>query len=318
MQLYGEEKPEMGAILHVCNSFDPAEDIMRCVAELKKHSRYEHELIVAELHPGQRQIGFQPAALMKWNTHPCLVDHLFEWADAVLYQYAGWEDGWHQPRKPQAYRNMAIYYERKRGRFWSPPEYNCKSIDRYKLLASSHVGAADFLPGCRFLPDLIPIWDALYTPDFSERPHCVSYIKHSHKLNRVDLGSVQKQSLRGKFHPVVLWKRKTESTVVIDNVCDGHYGLAGCEALSLGLPCIVYLHDKTKRGLEHLAPGTNPFIEVGPSIREVVRTVRKVVEMDPQEYQQLRRQCRQWAEQYYCSGRLIEKYWDPFFDELLC
>lgn len=307
----------MGAILHVCNWFDPAEDIVRCVAELKKHSRHEHELIVAEPHMSQHVYGFQPAELMKWNTCPGLVEHLFDWADGILYQHTGCEDGWHREGKPQAYRNMVILYDSGRDRFWTLPERTCKEPDHYKLLASSHVGAVDFLPGCRFLPDLIPIFDALYTPDFSERPPCVSYIKHSSKFRRMDFGPARKQSVRGQFHPVVLWKRKTEATVVIDNVCDGHYGLAGCESLSLGLPCIVFLHEKTKTGLEDLAPETNPFIEVGPWTREAAGAARKVLEMGKQKYRQLRQRCRRWAEQYYCSERLIEKYWDPFFDELL-
>jgi hypothetical protein len=33
------------------------------------------------------------------------------------------------------------------------PEHNCRSTEGYKFLASSHVGAQDYLPGCRFLPE---------------------------------------------------------------------------------------------------------------------------------------------------------------------
>jgi hypothetical protein len=219
--------------------------------------------------------------------------------------------------KPQAYRNIAIFYEIGSEKYWTMPEHNCRSTEGYKFLASSHVGAQDYLPGCRFLPDLIPIFDALYTPDDSDRPHCVSYIKHAEQFNRMDFGRAQRQSLRRQYHPLVLWKRKSEATVVIDNVHDGHYGLAGCEALSLGLPCIVFLESRTKAALEELAPGTSPFIEVGPSPRAAALAARSVVELPPEEYRQLRRQCRLWTERYYRPEGLVAKYWDPFFDALL-
>ena len=101
----------MGSIFHVCNWFDPAADLVRCVAELKKHSRHQHELVVADPHIGQHFFAYQLAELMKWNTDPDLIEYLFDWCDGVLYHHKGWEDGWHRLGKPQAYRNVCIFYD---------------------------------------------------------------------------------------------------------------------------------------------------------------------------------------------------------------
>ena len=306
-------------ILHVANSFDPAGDVIRCVTELKKYSRHRHEYILAERHPYQDKYGYQEPALMEWNTEPGLVAHLFDWADVVLYQFVGWERKWGEAFKPSGFRNINIYYNTVTDRFFSYDLYNATSPDRYALLSSSHVGAADFLGQDRFrwLPDLIPIHDALYEPDWRDRKSCVSYIKHADVLDKVTWpDGVAVQSLAGTHHPKILFRRKTSASVIVDNICDGHFGLAGCEGLSLGLPTIVFNHEKTKAALRELAPEYPPFIEVSQSFHAVIEAVKRMLAMPGGEYLEFRKQIRSWAERFYNSEYLIKKYWDPFFEEL--
>ena len=304
-------------ILHLCTDYDPAGDVVPCVTQLKQHSRFCHELVVAHPNPRQRERGYPEPALMEWNTHPDLIAYLLGWADGVLYHFTDVREGWTAHDRPIAFRSLSIYYDAGEDRFYTQPEHRCQ-VERFKLLSASHLGARDFLPDCRFLPDLIPIFDALYTPDYSERPHCVAYIKHAQKLNRTDLEPAKKLSLERTLRPVVMWRRKTQATVVVDNVCDGHYGLAGCEALSLGLPCVVYNHPVTAAQLADLAPEPAPFVEAErPTLADALSAVRRVLEMDPEAYGAFRRRIRHWTERYYAPQRLIERYWDPFFEELL-
>lgn len=298
-------------ILHIANSFDPAGDVTRCVTELKKYSRHQHEAVVRQPHPFHKQLGFQEPVLMEWNTCTKLVDSLFDWADAVLYHFVGWKDGWNDLRKPSGFRNSNVYYNALQGRFFCSPWYNAKSTSKFKMVSSSHLGARDFLPGCSFLPVLIPINDPLYTPDWSDRPPCISYAKHSAEIRFSEWNGVKLQNLDNHHHPVLLHQRRTEASVVIDNISDGHYGLAGLEALSQGLPVIVFNHETTKEQLRDLAPEYPPFIEVGPSLEQALNTAaEQTLNTD------LRFSARLWIENYYHSARLIEKYWDRFVDRL--
>ncbi len=348
-------------ILHVVNSFDPAGDVIRCVNELQRYSRHQHELIVKDPHPGQDVYAYQEAALMGWNVAPApantalpsrppnlrgaelarwnkerqqqiqaarkaakqspspLVDGLMQWADAVLFHFVGHEDGWAAPAgKPIAFRNINIYYDGTKDAFHAAPEYHAKSLDGYKLTASSHVGARDFMPGdnFRWLPDLIPIHAPLYTPDWSRRPPCVSYIKHSPVFKEQKFRGAAHQNLDGVPHPQVLWRRKTAATAAVDNVCDGHYGLSGLELAALGIPTVVFNHEKTRAALREFASLYPPFTEVGCSLAQAIAAVEQLLGLGEHEYLKLRQELRDWMEHHYHSRRVIELTWDKFFDEL--
>lgn len=324
-------------VLHVANFFDPAASIVRAVDELKKHSRHRHQLVLKQTHEFQHLYQYPEPWLIQKRVGPNgrdekpatasnseLVYHLFDWADVVLYQFAGYEDGWHDLRKPSGFRNINIYYDAVSDRFFCLRGYSARDLKPYKLLASSHVGASDFLGQERFrwLPDLIPIHDALYIPDYSQRGYpTVSFIKHSPVLCDVDFAAdgshVIKQNLDGQALATILWKRKTQATVVLDNICDGHFGLAGMEAMALGLPCVVFNHAHTCAALRELAPDQYPpFIEVGPSLHEAIAGINRVLRMPKQEYVALRHEIRAWTEKHFDPRYLIERYWDRFFEEL--
>lgn len=300
----------MSNILHVVNSFDPAADVVRCVTELNKYSRHQHRLLVMEPHPFQDIYQYPQAD----NVAPSrdMVEAHLKWSDAVIYQFVGWERGYGlRTDKPCAFRNINIYWSPETDKFWSAPQYNAESLDVYKLLASSHMGARDFLPGCRWLPDLIPIYDLVYTHRFGKRKPCVSYIKHAAELDEVYL-EIKRQNLLGTPHAELLRRRRTEATVVIDNVCDGHYGLAGLEAMSMGLPTVVFNHDKTRKALSDPFEEYPPFIEVGPSIYEAIEAA-----VNHSDDMELRKASRAWMGTFYNPQRIIDKYWEPFVEELL-
>jgi len=296
----------MAKILHVCNSFDPAGDVVRCVKELQRYSKHEHRLIVRELHPIQETL--------QYPVWPNSVDPAaeFNWADAIIYQFVGWSRGWGiLPSKPTAFRNINIRYDPTNDRFWAEDQYNDTDLSPYKLLASSHAGARDFMGWDKFreLPDLIPIDE--YTPDFTVRRPCISYIKHADELDGKDLG-VSKLRLLGTAHSEVIRRRKHEATCIIDNVCDGHYGLAGLEAMALGLATVVFNHPFTQASLHNMAPEYPPFVECGPYLDSAVRMAHAVCNST-----EVRIKSRLWMEKYYHSQRIIEMYWDTFVEELL-
>lgn len=308
----------MAKILHVCSTFDPVADVVRCVKELRRFSKHEHRLLIHDSNPCQSALQLE-----EWPNNPNPISE-FEWADAVIFQFTGWEKGWGiKPQKPCAFRNICIYYNGGQalalvpshcgvGKFFTDYEYSAQNLSHYKLLASSHVGARDFMPGCRFLPDLIPIDE--YTPDWTDRPPCVSYIKHGAVLDQQSFGEANKLHfpIYSSPHKEVLSRRQHEATCVIDNICDGHYGLAGLEAMSMGLVTLVFNHPTTRQALKDMAPEYPPFVEIAPSLTILVDTARVVCgDMD------IRRESRRWMEKYYHSQRIIDMYWEPFVEELL-
>lgn len=300
----------MSNILHLLNSFDPAADVVRCVTELNKYSRHQHRLVVMEPHPFQDIYQYPQAACLAPSRD--VVEAHLKWSDAVIYQFVGWERGYGlRTDKPCAFRNINIYWSPETDKFWSATHYNAGSLDAYKLLASSHMGARDFLPECRWLPDLIPIYDPAYMPDFSEREPCVSYIKHAAELDKVDFG-IKRQNLLGTPHAELLRRRRTEATVVLDNVDNGHFGLAGLEAMSMGLPTVVFNHNKTRKALSDPFEEYPPFVEVGPSLYEAIEAA-----INHSDDMKLRKASRAWMEEWYHPKHIIEKYWTPFMEELL-
>lgn len=303
----------MSKILHVVNSFDPSADVVRCVRELKKHSKHEHEIYVQEFHPGT-VYQFEQAPGVG---DPGLRERLLQWADAILYQFVGHDSFPDAPNKPAAFRNINIYWDKESDKFWSHPKYNATTFDRYSEVASSHAGAADFLTEKPFtwLPDLLP-QDGLYTPKLWYKDPCVSFIKHADYLRtKIFPGAIQ--NLSGMPHREVLRNRSLYATVVIDNVIDGHWGLAGHEALLMALPVIVFNHKKTKDALAELTGRSiNPFIEVGPSIEEAEEVAKRYMK-DKMSSRYMGSVGRQWAEYFMRSEFLIRKKWDPFFDRLV-
>jgi hypothetical protein len=303
-------------ILHVVGFFDPAGDVVRCVAELQRHSRHKHSLIVTDRHPFQDVMQLPESRLIS----RVLPHNMREEADAVLCHFVGWPAMWEPIHKPMAFRNLNIYYGRESGKFWSDPQYNCNDTTGYKYVASSHVGAAGFLGHERFrwLPDLIPIWDDTYVPDFSQRAPCVSYIKHANILSGRSFGEgVARLNLSMCPHKQILLRRKTEATVAIDNTCDGHWGLAGNELMSLGLPTIVFNHEVTKKALCQLAPGDYPPFEEVATVDEAVDRATKLARLTHEELLPIRHAIRHWTERHFDSANLVPKLWDPFFDELI-
>ena len=303
---------------HIVNHFDPACDVLRCVRELNLYSRHSHSIFVRDPHPLHGVYRYEQPDKPGWEMTEAEKQHLTDSADVLIYHFAGWELGIRGEGKPSAFRNLNIYYSWEHGHFWSDPTANAHSYDNYDLLASSHVGAKDFMPNDRFrwLPDLLPL-DGAYSFDPTPRPQsAISYIKHADRLQYMDFGpGIAHLNCDQTPHAEVLEKRRTLASVVIDNVSDGHYGLAGQEAAILGLPVVGFMHEKTMEAMF----GTNslgfPFVNVD-SVPRAVETAKTIARWKFPLYHDYRRAIRRWAEEYLDPVRLIEEYWEPFIEEL--
>lgn len=311
-------------VLHFCTTFDPAGDVVRCLDELRKHSRHEHRLVVREHHPKQNVYQF-PESNWPYLLPPGQPTESVEWADCVLYHFTGPKlafheqpiPGWESGSKPCAFRNLNIYYNAKENKFWTIEMYNSPDLKPFRLVSSSHVGAKDFLgsDNFRWLPDLIPTDAAEYSPAPLAERSGVSFLKHAEDFSRLDFYGAERINLSERPLAEVL-KRRRMSLVAIDNVSDGHYGLAGLECISMGLPTVTFNHRVTREALEELA-GSSPFIETnGPYVDDAVKEASMLL-MDGDRRIEVAIKTREWVARYYGSKRIIWRYWDSFFEELV-
>lgn len=316
----------MSKILHVVNSFDPAGSVVRDVEQLKTYSRHEHELYVRDVHPAQATYQYPLAQDIGDEERQV---SLLEWCDAIVYHFKGWRGtnlngpfiGLDRDDKPAAFRSLNIYYNKDSGKHWTSPVYNAEDggWERYSIFAGCHVGAQDFLPSDRpfFWTQCMTPVDGLYSPDWTDRTPCVSFIKHHEELSRVHFDAFT-QDLHDSPLEHVLLARRHGATVVIDNVSDGHYGLAGTEALMMGLPVVTFNSDATREALLELTDGTpHVFNSCDPSIESAVEVTRAVLDISPRGYEYLCKNVRVWAETYFHPQYLIKRQWDPFCDALV-
>jgi hypothetical protein len=309
----------MANILHVCGWFDPSGDVARSVSELDKHSEHEHDVLVKWQHPLKDQLGF-PEPLFGQSRDNGYVNERFAWADAIIYHLVGWNCpiGYNlRTLKPCAFRNANVMFNKSTSKFYCLQEFFANPMDsQYAMLASCHMGARDFMGDrAAFLPALMPIWNEAYMPDWSERRFSIGYIKHGDEITRCLLDHPMNVStpMAGWPHKDVMRTRRGKVSITIDNVGEGHYGLAGTESLSQGIPSIAWNHPTTIAQLQDIAPtGGNPFIQA-----EDVRTaVKHALAWPHNTAQEYGRVCRDWIETYYDSRYLIERYWEPFCDKL--
>lgn len=312
---------------HVVNHFDPSCDVLRCVRELNFYSQHEHLLYVRERHPDQDVYQFDEPEQPGWLMSDAEVSEYLAPADVLIYHFAGAERGWgwnlHENRaRPSAFRNIHVTWNRQTDQFWTNEEYNAKSYALYKLLSASHAGAAEFLPADRFrwLPDLLPL-DGAYSFDPAPRQlRTVSYIKHADELAQADFDGAFHLNCFRLPHSRVLELRRTSACVVIDNVCDGHYGLAGQEAAILGLPVVGFNHPRTLAAMEgwRIRDVAFPFVQAR-SLDQAVLLATSIAAHaadNPDQYLYYRQAIRNWAEKFLDPARLVREYWDPFILEL--
>lgn len=280
------------------------------MAELNRFSKHKHELFVKNRHEYQSAMGFQEPELMEWTCDSNNIkDVAKDWADGIIYHLVGKDKGSYGGDKPTAFRNSNIYFNGTN--FYSLDGYGCNNPEQYKLLASSHMVAGAFMPCCHFLPALIQLDRPMYRPNPEPKNPCVAYIKQGSLMTHFDLTKAETLYLHGKTHANLLFEQRKYATLVLDNITDGHYGLAGCEAMVQGIQPIVFNHPITEQQLRELS------VDKYPPMIEVPQTARAVFEAINKASHTFCSEAVEWMHTSYNSTRLIERYWDTFCDKLV-
>jgi len=107
----------------------------------------------------------------------------------------------------------------------------------------------------------------------------------------------------------------SKSDIFIDQMVAGYYGNAGLEAMTMGIPVLVYINDKTI----NLAKG--PWLDIPVlrvkklTIEAVIETLRPVLENE-NELQLSAKKCKDWSNRIH-SPKIIANMWEKIYDELL-
>ena len=172
----------MAKILHICNNIDPAGTVTRCARLMHHYSIHQHRVWVRIKHP-ESYYGFEhPPNVGDEGTRA----ELLNWCDGIIYHLVGHQGFPDAPNKPAAFRNVNVQYDLASGSFYTASSCIPTSYSRYKLTAMAHPVAKGALPAkSRWLPDMVPL-DGIYTPDYSERPPCVTYNKYGDYFDLMD------------------------------------------------------------------------------------------------------------------------------------
>jgi hypothetical protein len=107
----------------------------------------------------------------------------------------------------------------------------------------------------------------------------------------------------------------SKSDIFIDQMVAGYYGNAGLEAMTMGIPVLVYINDKTI----NLAKG--PWLDIPVlrvkelTVEAVIETLRPVLENE-NELKLSAKKCKDWSNRIH-SPKIIANMWENIYDELL-
>lgn len=319
-------------ILHVCNWCSGI--TTRNVAALKQFSRHSHELVTRLLHP--YDMAVEPTHLTERDTTREMVLDLAEEADALHFHAVGYDGSeeltdtihgidWSRflGKKLFVLHAMCSYlhddgetYTFHHQRAPSGPKrFRIAHLENYDALMGPHLSCKkSYEERLEYVPDIVPIWDWLYTPHAgAKRPIAATFKEAAMVYNCRDIG-VRLDLLKTptKLTEQLDWRRKN-CKAVVDNTTDGHWGLMGIESLAHGIPCFAYTHPINLECWDVLGVRRPPFKECEYGGAGVPIGLRKLFSLPEDEWQRQSVECRRWVEECYAPRNLVRR-WDAIYD----
>jgi len=176
-----------------------------------------------------------------------------------------------------------------------------------------------------WLPNLMPIYREDYLP-LRDRPHYNSIIigqtASSPELKSTEMLADAVRELKAKGYNVEMdlitgashsdcLRRKRSHYIEFDNMHQGHHGMAGLEAISMGIPTLAWLTPEVIKAYERLGSGDPiPFINV----RDKGELMTEMIELitNRNTWEERSSYSRRWIEKYYDEKNLVQMYIDLF------
>lgn len=224
----------------------------------------------------------------------------------IFHDHSGWE-----PLKE-------LHDEYKSGRLFH-------KYDNYNKVIVCAPSDTHIFNNATWLPNIMPIYREDYRP-----PHNKSYngtliigqTSVSPKIKSTDLLVSIVKEIQASGYDVALdiitgithsetLRRKREHNIEFDNMYQGHHGMAGLEAISMGIPTLAWLKPEVIEAYKELGEGSDvPFINV----RDKNELMKALIELiDNRELlKEKSNYNRKWIEKYYNEEYLVNMYIDLY------
>lgn len=316
-------------ILHVCNWVGGI--TTRNVAELKKHSRHSHELVVRIDHC--YDMATEPAHLSERNTTKDMVVGLAEEADALHFHAVGYDGTPELPetihgidwsafrgKKPFILHGMCSDLQPDGETFTlrHGARFAVRNLDHYDALMGPHLSCKrSYQDRLEYVPDMVPIHDWLYTPASGYKLNLAATFKEPNVASACLRENLNLNFFRTptRLTDQLDWRRRF-CRAAFDNSTDGHWGLFGVESLSQGVPCVAYTHPINLECWLVLGVPSPPFVVCRYGGADVPKLLRWIFDLPEEDWKCFSAACRKWVETCYDSKLLVRR-WDATYDELL-
>jgi glycosyltransferase involved in cell wall biosynthesis len=187
-----------------------------------------------------------------------------------------------------------------------------------------------FMPFTTWVPNIIPIYDPLYSPKtrvVTKPVKFLAMVNHDHnkgraelewlffKLNNVYGYKISFESWLQKYVYHEALEARKDFDVVIDNITQGFIGMVGWETLCQEQVCIARLSPIVLENYTKLGNGEAPPIINVSGIDELAREAVDL-NADEQKVQRIQKQGREWMEKYYNPEKLC-KQWERRYTNIM-
>lgn len=315
-------------ILHVSNWCSGV--TARNVNALKQWSTHQHELVARTTHP--YDLNYEMPTYTEASTTKEIVLGMAEEADALHFDAVGY-DGTPELRETIHGIDWSQFLGKKRfvltghcsmltpdGSAWIKPcgrKFDIDHLDKYDLLMGPALSCRHtYAARLEYAPDMIPIFDWLYTPLLGEKPQRACSFKCGERVYELRGRGIDFVQIPCPTKmPIQMDWRRREVRASADNYTDGHWGLFGLESLSQGTPCATYTHPMNRECWDILGVPPPPFIELAFGGANLAETMALILYAPESAWRVMSAEARSWMEKHYDPEILVRR-WDDLYNKI--
>ncbi|MGR3303189.1 MAG: hypothetical protein ACUZ8I_11875 [Candidatus Scalindua sp.] len=257
---------------------------------------------------------------------------IIEEADIIHFNYADHTVPFFDIKWSDFINNKKLIYHDHSG--WEPlkdlhDEYKAGRLfhkyDNYDQVIVCAPSDTHIFHKATWLPNLMPIYREDYRPTHNKSYNGTIIIGQtavSQKIKSTDLLVTTVKEIQARGYDVALdivtgvshsqaLRRKREHQIEFDNMYQGHHGMAGLEAISMGIPTLAWLKPKVVEAYEEIGEGSDvPFINVRDKNELMTALIKMIENRDLLKEKSI--YCQKWIEKYYNEKYLVNMYIDLY------
>lgn len=297
---------------------------------LKQHSQHSHELVTRIIHP--YDMACEPTHLTERDTTKEMVLQLAEEADVLHFHAVGSTGSVGHPEtihgidwEPILSRKISIFHgmiadlqsDMKTFILRHGSLFDVPNREKYTALMGPHFSCKKtYGEHLKVVPDIVPIYDWLYTPQPGSKQPIAATFKDLHVVEACQKAGVDLRYLvtPTKLTEQLAWRRAT-CRVTFNGSVDGAWGLFALESMAQGIPTVAYTNPLNEQIWKEIDVPPPPIIACEYGGADVPETLRRVMNMPEDEWQHMAGASRWWMETYYRPRQIVGR-WDDMYNQI--